>query len=372
MRLLLGLMAVGCFGQIITPGGGGGSSTGGTSPFIITGTGPGCMGPGDSTTPTPDYTLICSPSTSNGTLTLGSGGPILQTAQEGLTAALPATCFVGQIYTATDATAGENLYTCTASNTWTQQGLATTAVTSAAALPSGACVIGGGLQTVTATTADCSLSNGVLTLGSSGVLGAIIFNGATSGSSELTMANTGGALVHGNSRSSAGTQEAFSQGTNTASSGTSEGMLLSPTYNQTSTAGGVDIFISRTETALGSGTQAFVLGEGGSAGTTERFVIDNNGAYVNTGPQPTLSGGCATSTQVGGMTSGSFVNTSTCTTSTFILTFATTAPHFWRCDVLDFTTSADTWKQTARSSTACTVTGSAVTGDVMTFIATPY
>jgi len=39
----------------------------------------------------------------------------------GLTAAIPATCTVGMVYFATDATAGDNLFFCTAPNTWTQQ-----------------------------------------------------------------------------------------------------------------------------------------------------------------------------------------------------------------------------------------------------------
>ncbi len=38
----------------------------------------------------------------------------------GTTAAIPATCTVGQVYFSTNATAGQNLYYCTATNTWTQ------------------------------------------------------------------------------------------------------------------------------------------------------------------------------------------------------------------------------------------------------------
>jgi hypothetical protein len=40
----------------------------------------------------------------------------------GVAASLPATCVVGQTYFETDATAGQNLYGCTATNTWTLQG----------------------------------------------------------------------------------------------------------------------------------------------------------------------------------------------------------------------------------------------------------
>lgn len=42
--------------------------------------------------------------------------------KKGLAAAIPATCVVGQTYFETDATAGQNLYGCTATNTWTLQG----------------------------------------------------------------------------------------------------------------------------------------------------------------------------------------------------------------------------------------------------------
>ena len=39
----------------------------------------------------------------------------------GATASKPATCKIGEIYFANDATAGQNLYFCTTANTWTQQ-----------------------------------------------------------------------------------------------------------------------------------------------------------------------------------------------------------------------------------------------------------
>jgi hypothetical protein len=39
----------------------------------------------------------------------------------GLTSARPSTCAIGEMYFATDATAGQNWYYCTAANIWTQQ-----------------------------------------------------------------------------------------------------------------------------------------------------------------------------------------------------------------------------------------------------------
>lgn len=44
-----------------------------------------------------------------------------QPAKKGTVAALPASCTQGEVYFATNATAGQNLYYCTATNTWTQQ-----------------------------------------------------------------------------------------------------------------------------------------------------------------------------------------------------------------------------------------------------------
>jgi hypothetical protein len=41
--------------------------------------------------------------------------------KSGLTASIPATCIVGDLYFATDATAGQNIYECASTNTWTQQ-----------------------------------------------------------------------------------------------------------------------------------------------------------------------------------------------------------------------------------------------------------
>jgi hypothetical protein len=50
-----------------------------------------------------------------------SGAVYTIPAQRGITAQLPATCTIGQQYFATDAAAGQNIYYCTATNTWTQQ-----------------------------------------------------------------------------------------------------------------------------------------------------------------------------------------------------------------------------------------------------------
>jgi hypothetical protein len=50
-----------------------------------------------------------------------SGAAHTLPAKKGTTALLPTTCTIGEEYFATDATAGQNKYYCTAANTWTQQ-----------------------------------------------------------------------------------------------------------------------------------------------------------------------------------------------------------------------------------------------------------
>lgn len=51
-----------------------------------------------------------------------SGAASTSPNKKGLASAIPATCTVGDTYFETDATAGQNLYGCTATNTWTLQG----------------------------------------------------------------------------------------------------------------------------------------------------------------------------------------------------------------------------------------------------------
>jgi hypothetical protein len=54
-----------------------------------------------------------------------SGATYTIPAKRGVTAQLPATCIQGAQYFATDAPAGQNIYLCTATNTWTQQSTGT-------------------------------------------------------------------------------------------------------------------------------------------------------------------------------------------------------------------------------------------------------
>ncbi len=59
---------------------------------------------------------------SGASLTIAGSGTVTATGiLSGLTSAKPSTCTAGSLYFATDATAGQNLYECASTNTWTQQ-----------------------------------------------------------------------------------------------------------------------------------------------------------------------------------------------------------------------------------------------------------
>lgn len=93
-------------------------------------------------------------------------------------------------------------------------------------------------------------------------------------------------------------------------------------------------------------------------------------AYVARGSIPALTGTCTTASQTGGNTAGTFA--ATCTAGTVIITFATTAPTGWNCNVHDQTTPADALNQTASSATTCTLTGTTVASDRISFNAAAF
>lgn len=85
--------------------------------------------------------------------------------------------------------------------------------------------------------------------------------------------------------------------------------------------------------------------------------------------------GCSAGTTVGGASAGTFVSgtTGTCTV-VITLNGATglTAPNGWVCHADDRTTPANLISQSASSTTTCTVTGTTVSGDVLSFMAIAY
>jgi hypothetical protein len=119
----------------------------------------------------------------------------------GAIGSIPATCAVGELYFSTSATAGQNLYYCTATNTFTQQssGGGSGTVTSVAV----SAPLAGGPITTTGTISITGAAGQVLagatpaftatpTLGASGTLGSLTFGNATSGT--LTLEPVTGAI----------------------------------------------------------------------------------------------------------------------------------------------------------------------------------
>lgn len=110
---------------------------------------------------------------------------------KGTTAGKPATCTQGEMYFATDATAGQNLFECSATNVWTQQLLGSGAAWSALSNPSANLSVAMGADTSTftwnaATGAAVNLFNFTDTLNNTGT--GALFNINTASGSAATPA----------------------------------------------------------------------------------------------------------------------------------------------------------------------------------------
>ncbi len=125
---------------------------------------------------------------SGGTLDI-SGAAHSTPAKVGLTGNKPTTCSVGELYFASDATAGQNILGCTASNTWTQQGGSGGGAVSSIFGRTGAVVAAAGDYTA------AQVTNAVSTLGSYSSpawLTAVTFGGTTLTSAGGTVYNNAG------------------------------------------------------------------------------------------------------------------------------------------------------------------------------------
>ncbi len=102
--------------------------------------------------------------------------------------------------------------------------------------------------------------------------------------------------------------------------------------------------------------------------------IQSPGIISGGGTKFTASG-CSNSTTVGGSTAGSFASGTTGTCTVVVTMNGATglaAPNGWACAANDLTTTADTIKQTASSTTTATLSGTTVSGDVINFTCTGY
>jgi len=100
-----------------------------------------------------------------------------------------------------------------------------------------------------------------------------------------------------------------------------------------------------------------------------RGMISANGHIAN-GTTFTITSGCGTPTSLtGGATTGSFKAGQTSCAPIIALP---TAPNGWWCHAWDLTTTTDTLKQTATSTTSCTLSGTVTASDVIVFHAEAY
>lgn len=103
-------------------------------------------------------------------------------------------------------------------------------------------------------------------------------------------------------------------------------------------------------------------------------LLTFNGGVISGGTKFTISG-CSATTTIGGATAGTFASGTTGTCTVVInMNGATgaTAPNGWACSASDRTTPANLISQSASSTTTCTITGTTVSGDVISFLATAY
>lgn len=107
------------------------------------------------------------------------------------------------------------------------------------------------------------------------------------------------------------------------------------------------------------------FGNGNGSSTTAKLKASG---YMSVGTKFTTDTGCGTVTSLtGGASAGSFVaQTSGACTVVITMGDTATAPNGWSCSVSDRTT-ANLFRQTASSATTATISGTAVTSDVISF-----
>ena len=120
----------------------------------------------------------------------------------------------------------------------------------------------------------------------------------------------------------------------------------------------------------------YLQGWNGSALTTwDKFSSTSAtmaGAIIDTGAAPTLTTGtCSGSSWTGGTVVGKFT-APVCAAGTIIISGLPASPNGYVCIAQDQTTPADTLKQTASTTTSCTLTSTTVANDVIAVSAMGY
>lgn len=145
------------------------------------------------------------------------------------------------------------------------------------------------------------------------------------------------------------------------------GVMSDHQLNWRSSATGSFFSAGSIDTGLGRNAAGVVEVNTGTAAAYRELKIRS---IISGGTVPGISG-CTAGTQVGGGTAGTFVSGTT-GACTVVLTFAFTAPNGWACSASDRTTPANLISQSASSTTTCTITGTTVASDVISFMAMAY
>jgi hypothetical protein len=115
-----------------------------------------------------------------------SGGAHTLPAKTGIGTGKPSTCTIGEQYFATDAAAGQNLFGCTAANTWTlEAGTGSSAVSS----------IFGRTGAITAASGDYNLSQ--IASGTLSATGGTVYNPAGTGNTQIVIQNSASQAANG-------------------------------------------------------------------------------------------------------------------------------------------------------------------------------
>jgi hypothetical protein len=137
---------------------------------------------------------------------------------------------------------------------------------------------------------------------------------------------------------------------------------------------------------LDNGTRKWVVGTNFltsndfefSNGSADLVVINHTSgaikapAYISAGTTFTATG-CGTPTSLtGGATAGSFLAQARSCTVTVTMGNLATAPNGWSCSVWDVTTTADTLKETAYTTTTVTFSGTVASRDKIIFGCTGF
>ena len=160
-------------------------------------------------------------------------------------------------------------------------------------------------------------------------------------------------------------------------------IIISPQGGHSVCSGGSNVLIINTAAADCAAANEVGTGHIGTdgndimhwaGGANAATLLDTRGPIMVKGTKFTASG-CSNSTLVGGASRGT-VTSGTTGTCTIVITIAgatgLTAPNGWVCNAQDITTPANAIKQSASSSTTCTITGTTASGDVIAFDAEPF